>query len=127
MPKETHTSDIAIGGVSYSGGELGRAASREIAKQNQAADSYKSKNLDRVESAQKGAQTRRENQQLREDMAHDAGYRKGERTGAVKGAVATAGVGLTVAAFLKEHEKPKGSQPNHYVTDSNNNTKPVKK
>lgn len=113
--------------TSYRGSEMTKGERKKIAEQNKAAESLKSKDLDKSESAQRGAQTRKENQELREDMAHDAGYRKGEKVGTAKGAVATAVVGGTVAAFLHERDdKPKGSQPNHHVTDSKNNTKTVK-
>jgi|DEB19_MinimDraft_3_1074340.scaffolds.fasta_scaffold147883_2 hypothetical protein len=81
--------------TSYRGSELSKRDRKQIASQNKAAESMKSKDLDRVESAKAGAQTRKRNQRRREAGMY------------AKGAVAGATVTVGATAVTKDKKKKK--------------------
>ena len=70
---------------SYRGSELTKAQRAEIKSQNRAAESLKTKDLDKVESGQKAAQTREYGIQQREEYAHSQGVSKGLKAGVAAG------------------------------------------
>jgi hypothetical protein len=90
--------------TSYRGKELTKAERKKIAAQNKAADTLKSKDLDKVEAAKKAAKTRKLRQEEREDYAFMLGNKKGKKSGRVEGAAATAVLG---SAFYSLSEKKK--------------------
>ena len=95
---------------SYRGKDLTKAERKEISKQNKAAESMKSKNLDRVESGRRGARTRKERQMEREEYAYSFGKQKGRRTGRIEGAAGTAilgGATISLAEKIKREKKSK--------------------
>lgn len=81
--------------TSYRGSELNKRDRKQIAAQNKAAESLKSKNLDRVDAAKQGAETRRRNQRRREVGMY------------AKGAVAGATVTTGAFAVAKDKKKKK--------------------
>ena len=93
---------------SYRGKDLTKAERKEIRKQNKAADTMKSKNLDRVESGRKGARTRKERQMEREEYAYSFGKQKGRRVGRIEGAAGTVVLGgatISLAEKIKREKK----------------------
>ena len=98
---------------SYRASELTKAERKKIALQNAAAKSGQSKNLDAVERGQKGAQTRRDN----EEAMMAANYRMGKKVGAAKGLAAGAAAGAAA-----EYVVSKGSQKDHKVTSVDRKT-----
>lgn len=72
------------------GSELPKSQNKAINAQSKAADSYKTKDLSKVESAQKGARTRKENENARLQGAYDSGKAKGAAAGVAIGAAAAA-------------------------------------
>ncbi len=94
--------------TSYRGKELSKLERKKISEQNKAAESLKSKDLDKVDAAKKAAQTRKLRQQEREEYAYMLGNKRGNKTGAVKGATATAVLGGAIYSADKEKKKKKG-------------------
>lgn len=84
--------------TSYSGKELTKKQRKEIAAQNRAAESTKSKNLDRVESGKKAARSRK----LAEEQKQEYAYNKGKARGRVQGAGATIALAVPGAALYKK-------------------------
>ena len=98
---------------SYRGKDLTKAERKEISKQNKAAESMKSKNLDRVESGRRGARTRKERQMEREEYAYSFGKQKGRRTGRIEGAAGTVilgGATISLAEKIKRDKKKKSKK-----------------
>ena len=93
--------------TSYRGKELSKSERKKISDQNKAAESLKSKDLDKVESAKKAAKTRKLRQQEREEFSYMLGNKRGNKTGAVKGAAATAVLGGAIYSTDKEMKKKK--------------------
>ena len=93
--------------TSYRGKELGKLERKKISEQNKAAESLKSKDLDKVEAAKKAAKTRKLRQQEREEYSYMLGNKRGNKTGAVKGAAATAVLGGAIYSYDKEKKKKK--------------------
>jgi hypothetical protein len=91
--------------TSYRGKELTKAERKKIAAQNKAADTLKSKDLDKVDSAKKAAKTRKLRQEEREDYAFMLGNKRGEKTGKVKGAVGTAVLGSAIYSLGEKKKK----------------------
>ncbi len=91
--------------TSYRGKELTKAERKKIATQNKAADTLKSKDLDKVESAKKAAKTRKLRQEEREDYAFMLGNKRGEKIGKVKGAVGTAVLGSAIYSLGEKKKK----------------------
>ena len=91
--------------TSYRGKELTKAERKKIREQNKAADTMKSKDLDKVESAKKAAKTRKLRQEEREDYAFMLGNKRGEKTGKVKGAAATAVLGSAIYSLGEKKKK----------------------
>lgn len=96
-----------IESTSYRGKELSKSERKKISEQNKAAESLKSKDLDKVEAAKKAAKTRNLRQQEREEYAYMLGNKRGNKTGAVKGAAATAILGGAIYSADKEMKKKK--------------------
>jgi len=94
--------------TSYRGKELSKSERKKISDQNKAADSLKSKDLDKVETGKKAAETRKFRQQEREEYSYMLGNKRGNKTGAVKGATATAILGGAIYSVDKEKKKKKG-------------------
>ena len=90
------------GGISVRSKSVDTGTKRMVTKQNRAAESYKIKDLDKLE---KGRAARAE-RKLKDADAKAKQLKKAELTGLVKGAAATAAVGaaakLTVAAKDKK-------------------------
>jgi hypothetical protein len=97
-----------IESTSYRGKELSKLERKKISDQNKAAESLKSKDLDKVEAAKKAAKTRKLRQQEREEYSYMLGNKRGNKTGAVKGATATAILGGAIYSADKEKKKKKG-------------------
>ncbi len=74
--------------TSYRGKELTKTERKKISEQNKAAESAKSKDLDKVEAAKRAAKTRKANQKKRERNM----YLKGAAAGTAGGAVLTSGL-----------------------------------
>lgn len=98
---------------SHRGSELSKVERAAIRTQNKAADSMKSKDLDRVESGKKGAETKRFN----DEASKKALIKK------VAGAAGAAGAAAGAAA---EYVVAKGTQKDHHTTTSKNFTKKSK-
>lgn len=112
-----------MGSVSYKGSEVGPMEKAAQRAQTRAASSYKSTDMEKTDAAKRAAETRKANEQSRLENA----YKYGKQEGTIKGATAATVTAGVVAGFLHERNKPKGTQPDHHVTDSNNNIKTVKK
>lgn len=97
--------------TSYRGKELTKAERKKISQQNKAAESVKSKDLDKVEAGKRAAKTRKIRQQEREEYAYGLGKKKGEKIGKVKGAAATAVLGSAIYS-LGEKKKKENKKPN---------------
>jgi hypothetical protein len=109
---------------SYRGSEMRPAERRAVSAQNMAAKSGMSKNLDRVDSGAKAAETRMNNQLAKEDYAHSVGMAKGKIIGGAAGIAAGVAADELARAAAS---KPKGTQADHHVTDSDNHTRPLPK
>ena len=96
-----------IESTSYRGKELNKLERKKISEQNKAAESLKSKDLDKVEAATKAAKTRKLRQQEREEYSYMLGNKRGNKTGTVKGAAATAVLGGAIYSYDKEKKKKK--------------------
>ena len=92
-----------IESTSYRGKELTKSERKKIREQNRAAESAKSKDLDRVESGKVGAQTKKRNQRRRELGM----YAKGAAGGLTGGAVLTSGL---YAIANKDKDKKKSTK-----------------
>jgi hypothetical protein len=97
-------------GVSVRSKSVDTGTKRMVTKQNKAAESYKIKDLDKLEKGQKA----RAEKKIRDAAARKAELKKAERKGLVKGATATAGLGvaglsakLAVASKDKKESKKK--------------------
>ena len=90
---------------SYSEKGLTKAERAEIRKQNKAAETMKSRSLEKVESGKKGAATRKLRQEEREEYAYKLGNKSGRRTGRAEGAVATAVVGAAGISLYEKNKK----------------------
>jgi hypothetical protein len=77
-------------GVSVRSKSVDTGTKRMVTKQNKAAESYKIKDLDKLEKGQK----LRAEKKIRDAAARKAELKKAERKGLVKGATATAGLGV---------------------------------
>jgi hypothetical protein len=100
-------------GVSVRSKSVDTGTKRMVTKQNKAAESYKIKDLDKLEKGQK----LRAEKKIRDAAARKAELKKAERKGLVKGATATAGLGLAgittklaVASKDKKESKKKGKK-----------------
>ena len=96
-------------GVSVRSKSVDAGTKRMVTKQNKAAESYKIKDLDKLE---KGRAQRAE-KKLRDEAQRKKDLKKAERKGLVKGATATAGLGaatLTVVSKDKKDSKKKGKK-----------------
>jgi hypothetical protein len=100
-------------GVSVRSKSVDTGTKRMVTKQNKAAESYKIKDLDKLEKGQKA----RAEKKLRDEVARKKDLKKAERKGLVKGATATAGLGLAgittklaVASKDKKESKKKGKK-----------------
>lgn len=91
--------------TSYRGKELSKLERKKISDQNKAAESLKSKDLDKVESAKKAAKTRKLRQQEREEYAYTVGNKRGKKSGRVEGAAATAVLGGVIYSYDKQKKK----------------------
>jgi hypothetical protein len=88
-------------GVSVRSKSVDSSTKRMVTKQNKAAESYKIKDLDKLEKGQKA----RADKKLRDAAARKAELKKAERKGLVKGATATAGLGSAVLAVVSKDKK----------------------
>ena len=88
-------------GVSVRSKSVDTSTKRMVTKQNKAAESYKIKDLDKLEKGQKA----RAEKKLRDAAARKAELKKAERKGLVKGATATAGLGSAVLAVVSKDKK----------------------
>jgi hypothetical protein len=100
-------------GVSVRSKSVDTGTKRMVTKQNKAAESYKIKDLDKLEKGQK----LRAEKKIRDAAARKAELKKAETKGLVKGATATAGLGvaglsakLAVASKDKKESKKKGKK-----------------
>ena len=100
-------------GVSVRSKSVDTGTKRMVTKQNKAAESYKIKDLDKLEKGQKA----RADKKIRDAAARKAELKKAERKGLVKGATATAGLGvaglsakLAVASKDKKESKKKAGK-----------------
>ena len=100
-------------GVSVRSKSVDTGTKRMVTKQNKAAESYKIKDLDKLEKGQKA----RAEKKIRDAAARKAELKKAEKKGLVKGATATAGLGvaglsakLAVASKDKKESKKKGKK-----------------
>lgn len=91
--------------TSYRGKELTKAERKKITAQNKAADTLKSKDLDRVESAKKAAKTRKLRQEELQDYAYGVGRKQGDKIGKVKGTVGTAVLGSALYSLSEKKKK----------------------
>jgi hypothetical protein len=106
----------AVESFSKSGKDLSKVENRAVASQNKAASTYKTTDLAASDRGKAAAETRRMNENARLQRAND----EGKSTGRVQGAVGTAVVVGAVAS------NKKGTQKDHYVTDTKNSTRKVK-
>ena len=97
-------------GVSVRSKSVDTSTKRMVTKQNKAAESYKIKDLDKLEKGR----AQRADKKLRDAAQRDKDLKKAERKGLVKGATATAGLGvaglsakLSVASKDKKESKKK--------------------
>jgi hypothetical protein len=88
-------------GVSVRSKSVDTSTKRMVTKQNKAAESYKIKDLDKLE---KGRAQRAE-KKLRDAAQRDKDLKKAERKGLVKGATATAGLGIATIAVIPKDKK----------------------
>jgi hypothetical protein len=95
--------------TSYRGKELTKAERKKIAAQNKAADTLKSKDLDKVDSAKKAAKTRKLRQEEREDYAFMLGNKRGQVKGAAKTLVAGSAL-LSLVEKKKREDKKKSTK-----------------
>jgi len=100
-------------GVSVRSKSVDTGTKRMVTKQNKAAESYKIKDLDKLEKGQK----LRAEKKIRDVAERKAELKKAERKGLVKGATATAGLGiaglstkLAVASKDKKESKKKAGK-----------------
>jgi len=96
-------------GVSVRSKSVDAGTKRMVTKQNKAAESYKIKDLDKLE---KGRAQRAE-KKIRDAAARKAELKKAEIKGLVKGATATAGLGsatVVVVSKDKKESKKKGKK-----------------
>ena len=100
-------------GVSVRSKSVDTSTKRMVTKQNKAAESYKIKDLDKLEKGR----AQRADKKLRDAAQRDKDLKKAERKGLVKGATATAGLGvaglsakLAVASKDKKESKKKGKK-----------------
>lgn len=110
------------GGFSYRASELRPAERRVMREQNRSAESMKNKNLDAMDSAKKAAQTRKLNQEAKEDYAYSKGSKDAFKKAAGAGAVAI----IAAEEAGRAAGKKQGTQSGHAVTSGKNTTKPVK-
>jgi len=88
-------------GVSVRSKSVDTSTKRMVTKQNKAAESYKIKDLDKLE---KGRAQRAE-KKLRDAAQREKDLKKAERKGLVKGATATAGLGTAALAVVSKDKK----------------------
>ena len=88
-------------GVSVRSKSVDAGTKRMVTKQNKAAESYKIKDLDKLE---KGRAQRAE-KKLRDEVQRKKDLKKAERKGLVKGATATAGLGTATLAVVSKDKK----------------------
>ena len=88
-------------GVSVRSKSVDAGTKRMVTKQNKAAESYKIKDLDKLEKGR----AQRADKKLRDAAARKAELKKAERKGLVKGATATAGLGSAVIAVVSKDKK----------------------
>jgi hypothetical protein len=88
-------------GVSVRSKSVDAGTKRMVTKQNKAAESYKIKDLDKLE---KGRAQRAE-KKLRDEAQRKKDLKKAERKGLVKGATATAGLGTATLAVVSKDKK----------------------
>jgi hypothetical protein len=100
-------------GVSVRSKSVDSSTKRMVTKQNKAAESYKIKDLDKLEKGR----VQRAEKKIRDAAARKAELKKAEKKGLVKGATATAGLGvaglsakLAVASKDKKESKKKGKK-----------------
>lgn len=91
------------GGVSVRSKSVDTGTKRMVTKQNKAAESYKIKDLDKLEKGQKY----RAEKKLKDADAKAKQLKKAELTGLVKGAAATAAVGAAAKVTLASKDKKK--------------------
>jgi hypothetical protein len=91
------------GGISVRSKSVDTGTKRMVTKQNRAADSYKIKDLDKLE---KGRAARAE-RKLKDADAKAKQLKKAELTGLVKGAAATAAVGAAAKLTVASKDKKK--------------------
>lgn len=88
-------------GVSTRGSELDSATKRSVTKQNNAAESYKIKDMDKLEKGQKY----RAEQKLKKEAELKAKLKSADVKGQVKGAAKTLAAGATVVAAAASKKK----------------------
>jgi hypothetical protein len=88
-------------GVSVRSKSVDSSTKRMVTKQNKAAESYKIKDLDKLEKGQK----LRAEKKIRDAAARKAELKKAEKKGLVKGATATAGLGAATLAVVSKDKK----------------------
>ena len=109
--------------VSTRSSQLDSGTKRSVKSQNKAAESYKIKDMDKLEKGQKYRA------ELKMRKAEDQArlLKNAETKGKIKGAAATAGLGIAIAIEkAKEKGKGKGTQKGHKITDFSSHTKPIK-
>ncbi len=95
----------AVGGVSVRSKSVDTGTKRMVTKQNKAAESYKIKDLDKLEKGQ----AQRAAKKLKDAAEKAKQLKSAEKKGMVKGAVATAGLaaGAKLVAPSKDKKKKK--------------------
>ncbi len=96
-------------GVSVRSKSVDTSTKRMVTKQNKAAESYKIKDLDKLEKGR----AYRADKKLRDAAQRDKDLKKAERKGLVKGATATAVLGTATIAVIpkdKKESKKKGKK-----------------
>ena len=96
-------------GVSVRSKSVDTSTKRMVTKQNKAAESYKIKDLDKLEKGR----VQRAEKKLRDAAQRDKDLKKAERKGLVKGATATAVLGTATIAVVpkdKKESKKKGKK-----------------
>ena len=104
--------------TSYRNSEQTRPDNRAIVKQNKAAGSYQSRDLDKYEK----------NKAYRQDLKarNDAAAKEKLNTTGANGFIAGAAAVELAHQLAAGPAKPKGTQPNHKVTDWSNHTQKAK-
>ena len=108
-------------GVSTRGTQTDSGTRRMVNQQNKAADSYKIKDLDKMEANKVKYQ---QDKQRRADQLEDS-YKAGKLEGKVKAAVVAVPAVVAAEEIGRAVGKKQGSQKDHAITDSKNYTKPV--